>query len=293
MSAPEAVPLRFHEDAEFFREAVSFTAAETGFAARLIEEDYCCTALLQYLASGSPALVFKGGTCLAKVHSGFYRMSEDLDFLLPARTSASRPERRRHAAPTRAAVARLGEQLSGLELAAPLQGANDCSQYAAAITYRSHFGSPQESIWIEIGLREPLLSDAVAGSAHTLALDPVSGSTLVPPIQVPCLSRREAMAEKLRAALTRRVVAIRDFNDVDHAVRHAGLQVLEPELLALVRRKLAVPGNEPADVSPARLAALKPQLEAQLRPVLRDRDFAAFDLKRAFQTVTAVAAALG
>ena len=101
------------------------------------------------------------------------------------------------------------------------------------------------------------------------------------------------MAEKLRAALSRREAAIRDFYDVDHAVRRLGFRVQAPELIGLVREKLAVPGNEPVDVSAARLAVLKPQLESRLKPVLRDRDFVEFDLERAFATVAEVAAALG
>ena len=35
----------YHEDAEFFRAAVAFTEAETGFHARLIEKDYFCSLL--------------------------------------------------------------------------------------------------------------------------------------------------------------------------------------------------------------------------------------------------------
>lgn len=64
-----------HRDPELFRESVNFTAAQTAFLPRLIEKDYFCTFLLTYLTSVSQKLVFKGGTCLAKVHSGFYRMS--------------------------------------------------------------------------------------------------------------------------------------------------------------------------------------------------------------------------
>ena len=38
-----------HEDQDFFREAVLFTAGQTGLNANLIEKDYYCTVLLQYL----------------------------------------------------------------------------------------------------------------------------------------------------------------------------------------------------------------------------------------------------
>jgi hypothetical protein len=100
------------------------------------------------------------------------------------------------------------------------------------------------------------------------------------------------MAEKLRAAMSRREAAVRDFYDVDYAVRRLGFRLDDTELLELLRAKLAVPGNDPVDVSPARLAALRPQLEAQLKPVLRDRDFTEFDLDRAFRIVTSVLTAL-
>ena len=57
-----------HEDVPLFREAVQFTQAQTGFAARLIEKDYFCTVVLAYLAESDPTLVFKGGTCLLLPH---------------------------------------------------------------------------------------------------------------------------------------------------------------------------------------------------------------------------------
>ena len=101
------------------------------------------------------------------------------------------------------------------------------------------------------------------------------------------------MAEKLLAALSRREAAIRDYYDIDHAVRRLSLDVLEPRLVGLVREKLAVTGNDPVDVSSARLAALKPQLDSELKAVLRARDFAEFDLDRAFAAVAEVSAALG
>jgi predicted nucleotidyltransferase component of viral defense system len=54
-----------HEDQALFREAVLFTAGQTGLNATLVEKDYFCTVLLQYLYDqpGSP-LIFRGGTAL-------------------------------------------------------------------------------------------------------------------------------------------------------------------------------------------------------------------------------------
>jgi hypothetical protein len=56
---------------------------------------------------------------------------------------------------------------------------------------------------------------------------------------------------------------------------------------------MAVPGNGPADVSAGRLAALRDQVESRLKPVLRTKDFDAFDLNRVFKIVAAMAAKIG
>jgi predicted nucleotidyltransferase component of viral defense system len=290
MTDPERERLRLHEDPILFREAVEFTAAETRLASRLLEKDYFCTVVLQHMADSAPDLVFRGGTCLAKVHAGFYRLSEDLDFLISTPVDASRGERRSRVEASRAAVAEIGGL--GLRIVSALTGANDSRQYAGTVGYTSLLGDHEEQIKVEIGLREPLLVPAVTGEARTLLLDPVSREAMAPAVPMPCVSRVEAFSEKARAALSRREVAIRDFYDMDHAVRGMGLRLDDLEFVDLVKRKLAIPGNEPVDVSDGRLANLRLQVEAQLKPVLRDRDFADFDLDRAFASVAALAAAL-
>ncbi|MCC6967230.1 MAG: hypothetical protein IT391_13235 [Nitrospira sp.] len=60
----------------------------------------------------------------------------------------------------------------------------------------------------------------------------------------------------------------------------------------MVQAKLAVPGNEPINVSAERLVILRQQLAPQLRPVLREKDFRAFDLDRAFGVVADMAGRL-
>ena len=136
------------------------------------------------------------------------------------------------------------------------------------------------------------MMESQEGASKTALLNPINGQPLVEVIPVPCLSYSEAMAEKLRAALCRREVAIRDFFDVDHAARNAGVDVHDAALLDLLRRKLTIPGTAPLDVSAERMEQLQRQLEAQLRPVLRDQEFEQFDLERAIGTVRAVAQAL-
>jgi len=105
-----------------FREAVNFTASRTGFNARLIEKDYFCTVLLAYLAEhGGDQLVFKGGICLAKVHAGFYRLSEDLDFTIPLPIDASRTVRQQAIVGIKKAVATVATHAPAFALAEPLR----------------------------------------------------------------------------------------------------------------------------------------------------------------------------
>lgn len=284
---------RLHEDAERFEEAVRFTASETRFSPRLIEKDYFCTLLLGYLSAADSSLVFKGGTYLAKVHAGFYRLSEDLDFIIPVPYATPRSKRSLMAEGLKEAISQLSKKIGTFRIVKPLMGANNSTQYIAVVGYRSLINPQEETIKIELGLREPLLTQPVTEPSQTLLLNPISGKPIIPPMSIHCISWDEAMAEKLRAALSRREVAIRDFYDIDYAVRKRDFLPLAKNMIKLVREKLAVPGNEPLDVSSERLSMLQRQLDRELKTVLREKDFREFDLERAFGIVKDVAAVIG
>jgi predicted nucleotidyltransferase component of viral defense system len=287
------MPIRLHEeDRALFAAAIEFTSAETGFIPGLIEKDYYCSVLLQDLGSAGADLLFKGGTLLAKVHAGFYRLSEDLDFSISTAPDATKRSRSESVAPIKTAIANLEGRLPGFRMEEPLTGFNGSTQYNALVSYRSILTDRRETIRVEIGVREETLIGTNRQLAHTLLLNPVRGTAFVEGFPVAGLTYQEAMAEKLRAALCRREVAIRDFFDIDHAVRNAGWNPLDWELVDLLRRKLAVAGTGPVDVSRARLEQLRAQVQAQLRPVLRTQEFDSFDLNRAFQIVSQVAKAL-
>jgi len=286
----EPVGLRLHEDTVLFREAVNFTAAKSGFSTRLVEKDYFCTVLLAYFAGNAGAnLIFKGGTCLAKVHADFYRLSEDLDFTISVPADVGRFERRRAVAPLKSTIAAVAQYLPVFTLDRPLRGANNSTQYNGSYTYLSPTTGLRETLLIEVSVREPLLLPVARAPAGTLLLHPISEEPAVDAILINCISPYEAIAEKFRAALTRKDIAIRDFYDIDYAVQRLGVDPLEVPLIDLIRRKLAVPGNPPLNVDPARLALLEHQLDARLKVVLRTKDFQAFDLQRSVAIVKRMA----
>jgi hypothetical protein len=158
MGRPEAAFPSHHRDPAFFTEAVAFTAARLGFVPALIEKDYFCSVVLAYLAGAlNEALVFKGGTCLTKVHAGFYRLSEALDFTMPMPIAARQSDRSRTIKPVKQALREMSEALPELHEEEVLRGANGSRQYVGSLRYDSLLQRRRETIKIEISLREPLL----------------------------------------------------------------------------------------------------------------------------------------
>src|SRR5206468_2728595 len=175
MSKAKPTAISAHEDALLFREAVRFTAAESGFVPRLIEKDYFCTVLLAYLSEAAgDELVFKGGTCLTKVHSELYRLSEDLDYTIPVAAESRRTERSRRADQVKTALSRLNKAVPVFRLIEAMKGANNSTQYLAVIGYNSMLGQQQETIKIEVSLREPLLVPPIDAPAQTLLRNPLT-----------------------------------------------------------------------------------------------------------------------
>jgi predicted nucleotidyltransferase component of viral defense system len=264
----------------------------TGFNSQLVEKDYFCSVLLSFLYSDESSLVFKGGTCLSKVYGEFYRLSEDIDFMISTPFDSSRSLRRKTIEPLKKMIGRISDVLPVFTILENLTGRNNSTQYISQVQYRSSIREVPATIKIEIGLREELLTLPQKGRVKTLLNDPFSRKPAVQEFTVSCMSPEEAYAEKLRAALTRTELAIRDFYDIDYAVQEMGLDLSKKDFLDLVMRKLTVPGNDPVNITSARKEVLRRQLETELKPILREKDFQRFDLDRAFNLVTQIGSRL-
>ena len=129
------------------------------------------------------------------------------------------------------------------------------------------------------------LMPPVQMKVRTLLMNPFTRKSLVSDIDVITLSMEEAIAEKLRAALTRLEPAIRDFFDIDYLASQHKVDLADQHLHKLIAEKLKVPGNPPIDLSSARKEKLKTQINTELKPVLRPSDFENFNLDRAFDIV--------
>ena len=185
------------------------------------------------------------------------------------------------------------ERLRVLWIVAPLRGFNNSTQYASRLAYRSVITGQDEYIKIEVSVREPVVEPSVSMPARTLLVDPFRREPAVGAVNTTVLTRREAFSEKVRAALSRRETAIRDFFDLHHAIAFGIIDTTDSEFLALVKQKLLIPGNDPIDMSMQKLENLREQLESQLEPVLRHHDYSTFDLEMVFEAVEKIAVRLG
>jgi predicted nucleotidyltransferase component of viral defense system len=273
-----------HDEHGEFVESVRFTAGETQFSEALVEKDYFCSLILRELYNSTEhALVFKGGTLLNKTHAGFYRLSEDLDFSISVPAEATRNERRALMKPVKTLITQIAKKLS-LRISTELSGKNESTQYQAEIQYDSLLLGNHGTIKLDIGLRENVL-EAQSLSAKTLLQDPFAQDKVLPDFRIVGLSRNEAYAEKIRAALTREYPAIRDIFDLDYALKSGFFDpaAIEP----LVRHKFKVQDSKIC-LTPKRKAEFIAQIVPNLRPVLRRTDFESFDFESAWRRVCAL-----
>jgi len=282
-------PYPHNTDTDIFREALSYSEAVTGFTSNLIEKDYYCSLILQHFFDGDTPLVFKGGTCLSKVYADFYRLSEDLDLVIPVAVDIPRNQRRAEMEAIKGMLSQVPAVIPGVVVSKEFSGHNESRQYIGHIEYASAVMDKQEQIKIEIGIREPILRPSVTVETRTIAVNPFRAQPLLPTFTVQAMELTEAYAEKVRAALTRKEPAIRDLFDLFHAVSKMKLDFDDHDFLIMVKKKLNVPGNTPIDISLRHKQKLSRQLEGQLRPVLRPADFDRFNMDGAFELIDRVA----
>jgi len=279
-------------DPDIFRESLSYSERVTGFTASLIEKDYYCSLILHHIFDRETPLVFKGGTCLSKIFADFYRLSEDLNLIIPVSVDTSRNQRRSNMNTMKGIFDELTEVIPGIEVSKAFRGHNESRQYIGYLEYPSTVMNKQERIKIEIGIREPLLFPSVTGETRTIVVNPFIGQPLLPVFTVQAMDMKEAYAEKVRAGLTRTKPAIRDLFDLFYAVHKMGLDLDAPDFLIIVKKKLGVPGNTPVHISSEYTRKIKRQLEGQLRPVLRPGDFDCFNMDEAVELIVTIAKAV-
>lgn len=273
-------------DRDQLEKIIPFIAEKFNFRFDTIEKDYYLTLILNSVESHlSDKIVFKGGTLLNKIHLNYHRLSEDIDFTyFNPEGLETRSMRSRAITPIRE---KMPELLKLLELKSKKpegEGFNNSTQYVFNISYPSFISGKDESIKLEISLRQTPIDKPVHNVITHFYKDPFTGEDLIPKKKILSLSFNEAVAEKLKAAITRRDLAIRDYYDLWHIVK-ARFDFHNKKFLSIFKKKLKGEGykgnyrnNFGLDENGIKL--LHSQVETDLMPVIRLGE--SFDLNKVF-----------
>lgn len=262
-------------DNDRLKDVINFIADEQGFRPAIIEKDYHLTMILNAVNERlSRDIIFKGGTLLNKVYLNYHRLSEDLDFSYRNDIALSTRSKRSQAIAT--IRKKMPSFLSFLGLTSDNpegEGFNNSTQYLFKLQYSSIIMKHKESIKLEISLRQPSLLPPVTVTVKHFYQDPFSGEDLFPRGTVLALSLEESVAEKLKAAISRRTPAIRDYYDLGHFVK-AGFDFARSDFIEMVNKKLRLDGYERdysrnLGLSDQAIEELKRVSESDLIPMIR------------------------
>lgn len=271
-------------DKEKFKDLISTIAGKMRFRPVIVEKDYYLTVILNNIeALLSDKIVFKGGTLLNKAHLNYHRLSEDLDFTYDAPLPV-RSQRSRAITPVRE---KMPDFLKALQLTSDKpegEGFDDSRQYVFKVKYPSVLTAKNDIIKIEISLRQPPVDKPVHIEIKHFYQDPFTGEDLFPRGKVLSLSWNEAVAEKLKAAISRKDVAIRDYYDLWH-IAGFGFDFYNDKFIKLFKRKVTDEGytgdyKKDFGLSPEKLSLLRRQVDTDLMPVIRAGE--SFDLEKVF-----------
>jgi predicted nucleotidyltransferase component of viral defense system len=282
-----------HKDRDQFIDVLNMTVQRTGFRASLLEKDYYLTLILSRVNELSENLIFKGGTCLNKIYYSYYRLSEDLDFSmrLPEYT-ATRGNRRKSIQPVKDKIEEfaknLGLRIDGAEKA----GRNESKQYVYYFLYKSALQPAEQLIKFEIGLRFNPICTVENKLVQHKFLHPFTKEPLFDGGKVNCLSLKEIVSEKLRAAALRETIAPRDFYDLDFILRH-DFNLADKEVVNLFKKKLEEDGADTGlgkyRVNLGRMDAevkdMSSRIEAELFEVLTPDERKNFNLDTALKRI--------
>jgi hypothetical protein len=204
----------------------------------LIEKDFYLTRILWAVGQElGDQLLLKGGTLLSKVDLGFFRMSENADFVFPGEPAKQRLSNVRHMHLVRDAL-KVIAPAAGVTVLFPAGELFDRGAHCVwQLDYPSEFG--KQAVRFEVSIRLVLRTPRKVKLGQLLddpLLEDWKGAWCF------ALDEDEARAEKVRAAFTRE--AIRDFYDLDR-LHEIKADLSSTTFIALVDKKLAELGAVP------------------------------------------------
>lgn len=230
-------------DLEEFRRLSS----EIGFSSNLLEKDYHLTKILHKISEKKlKYLVFKGGTCLNKCYLGFYRLSEDLDFVYNQDVKGL----------TKLQIKKildglrreLFEVLNELEFKTSKELGIGWKMLTSKedpkivgleiiITYNSLIDNSVQTIKLEISFRKKLIKPTKMKTIKHEFVDALGEPILKKNVEIEVIDLTENFAEKFRALVIRKNIAIRDIYDI-YFILNNNIVKIDKSLIDLILAKI-------------------------------------------------------
>jgi len=247
-----------------------------GFDAYKLEKDFLLTVILIFIWRHYKELVFKGWTCLNKIYLDYFRLSEDLDFVVINKWN--RIERKTILEKYKQ---RLTKDLTilWLEITDQRTKYNEDRQWIFNFSYTSLIDNSPQNIQIDITMKEKLEIEATIKHIKSIFISKTMEESIFVEHTITCMEFDEIVAEKTRASLTRTQPAIRDFFDVWYIKNFAKFDF--DKVRDLIEIKL-----EEADhiyTIDENFNLLERQIKTDLKPVLK-KNFE-FNLKEIFEFI--------
>lgn len=253
------------------------TAQSQGFPILKLEKDFYLTILLILISKHFPNLIFKWWTSLNKIYFDYYRLSEDLDFVVIFEWS--RKARKALLESYKQIFLQLFSNF-GFSFVEQRTKFNEDRQGIFEFSYSSLVDGSKDKIKIDIKIESSLKREAVYKEIIAIYQDPISNQAFFQKHNIQVMSLDEIMAEKMRAALTRKEPAIRDFFDIHYARQK---WYLFENIKDLIQEKVAEVDFIYTLDQENMFLDLQRQIKTELNPVLKD-DFD-FDLAEIYQLI--------
>lgn len=222
-------------------------SAETGFASKLLEKDYYLTKILQRISEKKiKNLVFKGGTCLNKCYLGFYRLSEDLDFVY------NKDVKGKTKLQIKKILDDIRRELFGILNEIEFKTSKELGKGWKMLTstedpkivgleiitnYSSMIDNFVQTIKLEISFRKKLIKPPKMMAIKHEFVDALGDPILRKDVEIEVIDLTENFAEKFRALVIRKNVAIRDIYDIYFILKN-NLVKINKELVDLILIKI-------------------------------------------------------
>ena len=229
------------------KEFIEDLAKKLKFSEDLLEKDYHLTRILHKISEKKiKDLVFKGGTCLNKCYLGFYRLSEDLDFVYNQDTKEMSKRQ------IKLILDKLRRELIGILDGLGFETSKELGKGWKMLTskfqprivgleiitkYNSIINNSPQTIKLEISFRKKLRKPTKRKTIKHEFIDAVGEPILEKDIEIEVIDLTENLAEKFRALLVRKNIAIRDVYDIYFILKNK-IAKIDKTLIDLILTKI-------------------------------------------------------